>query len=126
MMTLGVHQGRPVILNFWATWCVPCRDEMPLLQQAHETHRHEGLTVLAISQDTAERVSAAHTYWTQAGWTFPTLLDPGGLVARQYRVLFLPSTFFINAKGVVTAIHRGPIRAPQLKQYLARLMAPLG
>jgi cytochrome c biogenesis protein CcmG/thiol:disulfide interchange protein DsbE len=119
-------QGHPVILHFWATWCAPCREEMPLLQQAYDTHRRAGLIVLAISQDTADRAAGARTYWRQAGWTFTSLLDLDGVVARQYQVLFLPSTIFINAQGVVTAIHRGPLSATQLKQYLVHLMAPLG
>jgi peroxiredoxin len=121
--TFNVDSGRPLILNFWATWCEPCREEMPFLQQAHDTHQRAGLIVLAISQDTADRAAAARTYWTQSGWTFSSLLDPDGVVARQYQVLFLPSTIFINAQGVVTAIHRGPLTAAQLKQYLANIMA---
>jgi thiol-disulfide isomerase/thioredoxin len=115
-----------VIINFWATWCTPCREEMPLLQQAHDTYQRTGLRVLGISQDTADRAAAARTYWTQAGWTFSSVLDPAVVVAWQYQVLFLPSTIFINAQGVVTAIHRGPINAIQLQQYLATIMAPLG
>jgi peroxiredoxin len=124
--TSSLYQKRPLILNFWATWCAPCREEMPLLQQAYDTHQRAGLMVVAISQDTADRAAAARTYWRQAGWTFPSLLDPDGVVAKQYQVLFLPSTIFMNAHGVVTAIHRGPINATQLKQYLATIMAPRG
>ena len=73
--TFNVDSGRPLILNFWATWCEPCREEMPFLQQAHDTHQRAGLIVLAISQDTADRAAAARTYWTQSGWTFSSLLD---------------------------------------------------
>jgi peroxiredoxin len=124
--TVNVDRGRPLILNFWATWCAPCREEMPFLQQVHDTHQRAGLIVLGIGQDSADRAAAAHTYWTQSGWTFSSLLDPDGVVARQYQVLFLPSTVFINAQGLVTAIHRGPLSATQLKQYLARIMAPQG
>ena len=119
-------QGRPILLNFWATWCAPCREEMPLLQQVYDTHQRLGLNVVAISQDPADRAAAARAYWTQAGWTFPSLLDPEGAVAKQYQVLFLPSTVFINAEGVVTAIHRGPMNAAQLQQHLATVMAPRG
>jgi cytochrome c biogenesis protein CcmG, thiol:disulfide interchange protein DsbE len=125
-VTLSAYRGRPLIVNFWATWCVPCREEMPLLQRVYHTHQRSGLSVLAISQDTADRATAARTYWRQAGWTFSSLLDPDGVVARQYQVLFLPSTIFINAQGVVTAVHRGPVNATQLKQYLAHIVAPLG
>jgi peroxiredoxin len=123
--SFNTAQGRPTILNFWATWCAPCLEEMPLLQQAHDTHQRAGLTVLAISQDAADRDDDARAYWTRAGWTFSSLLDPEGEVAKQYQVLFLPSTVFINAKGVVTAIHRGPMNAAQLRQHLATV-APRG
>lgn len=124
--TFNANQGRPLILNFWATWCAPCREEMPFLQQAHDTHQRAGLIVLAISQDTADRAAVARTYWAQSGWTFSSSLDPDGAVAQQYQVLLLPSTVFINAQGVVTAMHRGPINATQLEQYLATIMAPPG
>jgi thiol-disulfide isomerase/thioredoxin len=122
--TFKVDQGRPAILNFWATWCAPCREEMPILQQAHDTYQRAGLIVLAISQDPMDRAAAARTYWTQSKWTFSSLLDPDGVVARQYQVMLLPSTVFINAHGLVTAIHRGPLNATQLKQYLANIIAP--
>jgi thiol-disulfide isomerase/thioredoxin len=124
--TFKVDQGHPVILNFWATWCAPCREEMPMLQQAHDTHQRAGLIVVAISQDPMDRAAAARTYWTQSQWTFSSLLDPDGVVARQYQVLLLPSTIFINAQGLVTGIHRGPLNATQLKQYLATIIAPPG
>jgi cytochrome c biogenesis protein CcmG/thiol:disulfide interchange protein DsbE len=126
MTNFSATQGRPILLNFWAAWCAPCREEMPLLQQAYDTHQRAGLTVLAISQDAADRADAARAYWTQAGWTFPSLLDPEGAVARQYQVLLLPSTVFINAEGIVTAVHRGPMNAAQLQQHLATVAPPRG
>jgi peroxiredoxin len=123
-VTLAAYQGRPVILNFWATWCNPCRQEMPLLQQAYETHQHMGLTVLGISQDESNRSQVVRTYWWRAGLTFPTLLDPDGTAAKRYQVVILPSTIFVDAQGQVTAIHRGPLNASQLEQYLDKIMAP--
>jgi peroxiredoxin len=80
------------------------------------------LIVLGISQDTADRLAAVRTYWTQSGWNFPSLLDPDGAVARRYQVILLPSTIFINSQGVVTAIHRGPITTTQIEQYLAKIL----
>ena len=122
IVTLNTYQGHPLIVNFWATWCAPCREEMPLLQQVHNAHQRAGLIVLGISQDSAERLTAVRTYWTQSGWSFPSLLDPDGAVARRYQVFLLPSTIFINAQGVVTAMHRGPINATQIEQYLAKTL----
>ena len=123
-VTLAAYQGRPVILNFWATWCVPCRQEMPLLQQASETHQHMGLTILGINQDEPERYQAVEAYWVQAGLTFANLFDPDGTTARRYQVFILPSTMFVNTQGRVTAIHRGPLNATQLERYLGKLMVP--
>lgn len=122
IVTLNAYQGRPVIVNFWATWCAPCREEMPLLQQVHNAHQRAGLIVLGISQDTADRLASVRTYWTQSGWTFPSLLDPDGAVAQRYQVFLIPSTIFINAQGVVAAIHHGPINATQIEQYLAKIL----
>jgi peroxiredoxin len=124
LVTLNAYQGRPLILNFWATWCAPCREEMPILQQAHDAHRHAGLVLLGISQDSEDQIAAVRTYWRQSGWTFPCLLDPDGEAGRRYQVHLLPSTIFINAHGVVMALHRGPITAIQLKQHLAKTLAP--
>ena len=121
-VTLAAYQGRPVVLNFWATWCEPCRDEMPLFQQAYDRHRGAGLAILGISQDAPDRMQAVRDYWTQAGLTFPTLLDPDSTAAKQYQVFVLPSTIFLNAQGVVTAIHQGPLNATQLRQYLDKTM----
>jgi cytochrome c biogenesis protein CcmG/thiol:disulfide interchange protein DsbE len=122
IVTLNAYQGRPLIVNFWATWCEPCREEMPLLQQVHNAHQRAGLIVLGISQDSEERLTAVRTYWTQSGWSFPSLLDPDGAVARRYQVFLLPSTIFINAQGVVAAMHHGPINATQIEQYLAKIL----
>ncbi len=122
IVTLNAYQGHPLIINFWATWCAPCREEMPLLQQVHNAHQRAGLVVLGISQDSEERFTAVRTYWTQSGWSFPSLLDPDGAVAQRYQVFLIPSTIFINAQGVVTAMHRGPINAAQIEQYLAKIL----
>jgi peroxiredoxin len=95
---------------------------MPLFQQAYERHRGAGLVILGISQDAPDRIQAVRDYWTQAGLTFPTLLDPDGTAAKQYQVFVLPSSIFLNAQGVVTAIHQGPLNATQLRQYLEQTM----
>ncbi len=124
VVTLAAYRGRPVILNFWATWCIPCRQEMPLLQQAYETHQHTGLAVLGISQDEPNRSQVVRAYWARAGLTFPTLLDSDGMAAKRYRVFILPSTIFMDAQGMVTVMHQGPLNATQLEQYLDKTMAP--
>lgn len=121
---LEAYHGRPVIVNFWATWCVPCRQEMPILQTAYERHKEVALAVLALSQDSKDSQEAVREYVANGALTLQVLLDPDGTVAGHYNVLFLPSTVFVNANGVITGIHRGPVTARQLEQYLATMLSP--
>lgn len=115
---LSDHLGHPVIINFWATWCAPCRFEMPALQETYEAHRQSGLVFLALNQDeTAEQASA---YFDELNLSFTKpLLDVESEVAAKYGIRNLPTTIFVNEEGVVTAIHRGPAVREQFEGYLA-------
>jgi len=77
-IALHDYRGRPVIINFWATWCAPCRQEMRALQTVYDAHKAAGLAVLAVSQDQHDKVDAVRTYCSTLGITFPPLLDPDG------------------------------------------------
>ena len=115
--SLSDLHGRPVIINFWATWCAPCRVEMPELQAAFEKYQEEGLVVLAV--DNAEPADAVRRFfYEEMDLTFTPLLDQEGTVARLYGVQIFPSTFFVNPDGAVTAIHRGPMLQSQIEGYL--------
>lgn len=120
-VTLADFRGRPVMLNFWATWCAPCRLEMPEMEQAQQDYAADGLAILAINQEEpAERVAA---FMDELGLTFSAPLDVDGDVAAQYGAFFLPSSVFINADGEVTAFHRGIIARSQIDDYLAETIA---
>lgn len=117
---LSDYRGNPVIVNFWATWCPPCKYEMPLLEQTYQKHKDAGLVVLAVDvQETAEQVNA---YREEMNLSFPMPLDRGGAVATAYRVSGLPTTVFVDADGVVTAIHRGALVEDSLQGYLDDLL----
>lgn len=115
---LSDFRGRPVILNFWATWCAPCRLEMPELQDAYEAEQENGLVILALNREEAPEV--VEEYFVQEmGLTFTPLLDETGAVANNYGVFNMPTTYFVNGDGEVTVIHRGPMTRELIDEYLA-------
>ena len=121
LVSLSDFRGRPVIVNFWATWCAPCRIEMPELQAAYDKHQDDGLAILALDQDEPAEVASAYFY-DEMGLGFTPLLDEGSEVSTQYGSYgVLPSTYFINASGTVSAIHRGPLTLSQIEGYLDEL-----
>jgi peroxiredoxin len=121
-VALHDYRGRPVIINFWATWCAPCRQEMRALQAVYEAHKATGLAVLAVSQDQQDMRETVRTYCANLGVTFPPLLDPDGHVATYYNIFLLPSTVFIHPSGTVAAVHLGALTATQIEQYLRAIL----
>lgn len=111
-------RGKVVVINFWATWCGPCRIEMPVLEEYH--HRYEPeMTVLGINvQESREAVEA---YVSELGLTFPILLDEEGKVSSLYRVRGYPSTYILDGEGIIRYQHIGQISEAQLQTYLENL-----
>lgn len=115
---LSEMRGKVVALNFWATWCGPCRLEMPDLQDRAELFPDQ-LVVLGVNfAETAEEVAA---FREEVGIDFPLLLDPEGDVQRLYRVLGYPTTFFIDEQGTIRAQHIGLMSGGQLDDYLEEM-----
>ena len=105
-LRLGDLRGRYVLLNFWATWCVPCLQEMPSLERLHRTLGPGRLTVLAVSQDEDGALQVTPLV-RKLALTFPIALDPEQRVAASYGVGVLPSTFLIDPQGRVLAAANG-------------------
>lgn len=121
-ISLAQFQGQPVIVNFWATWCAPCIFEMPELQAAYEAHQDSGLVILALNRDEEPNVIGDFLANDLAvDLTFPVLLDDHGEVADSYGILNMPTTYFIDPQGKVTAVHRGPLTLKQIETFLAEM-----
>ena len=121
-VALAQFRGQPVILNFWATWCAPCIFEMPELQAAYEAHSDEGLVILGLNRDESESVVADFlANDLDVNITFPILLDEHAVVADGYGVLNMPTTYFIDGDGIVSAVHRGPLTVEQIDAFLANM-----
>ena len=118
-VNLSDHLGHPIVVNFWASWCAPCRIEMPELQATFENYQDDDLVILALNQDEPADVAAAF-FFDEMGLTFTNpLLDENTEIAQLYGIRNLPTTYFIDAEGVVTAVHRGPALQSQFDDYLA-------
>jgi thiol-disulfide isomerase/thioredoxin len=99
------------MVNFWATWCQPCKIEMPIYAAAYNLNKGQGLEILAVNVQ--EQTPEVQRYQDANKLPFPVVLDADGAVATVYRVRGLPTTVFIDANGVVTRVHRGAIRTRQ-------------
>jgi peroxiredoxin len=117
-VSLSQFLGQPVVINFWATWCPPCRVEIPHLIEAYE--REQGQVVfLAISLDEPE--SVVRSFVEEQGMPFIILLDDGGKVASTYRVNSIPVTFFISRDGEITARYVGQMSPSKIEDGLSRI-----
>lgn len=119
-MDLESYRGRVVVLNFWATWCEPCKAEMPVFEQAQQRYRDRGLAVLAV--DFQERDEEITAFLNQVGVTFPSLADRTGEVTRQWRATGLPTTFLIDRQGIIRDVRVGAFTESMLEERLLKVL----
>jgi peroxiredoxin len=113
--------GRPVIVNFWASWCPPCRAEMPAFQDIFTEYEDQGIVFLAVNSQ--ESRANALDFARSNALTFTILLDEDGEVSNLYRVLALPATFFINRNGQISeVVYGGPISEAYLRIQVEKLL----
>ncbi len=119
-VSLADYKGDVVVINFWATWCPPCRAEMPGIQVVYETYKADGLTVLAINAQ--EDTDTIQAFLQETGFTFPVLPDPYGQAIRAYGVRSFPATFILNRDGNIDTIHQGQITPEDLEAMVRPLL----
>ena len=115
---LAKLKGQVVMLNFWASWCGPCRTEMPLMDQIYKKYSAAGFTILGVNVDTDS--SDAQKFLSQVSVSFPIAFDRDNKVSQMYAVSAMPSTVFIDRQGNVRSIHRG-YKAGDEAEYLATI-----
>lgn len=102
-LSLSNFKGKPVVLNFWATWCAPCKEELPLLEQTWKQTQAQGKDVVFLGIDFQESNNVALSFLRPFGITYSILLDTSGAVGFSYNITSLPQTIFINRQGVVVS-----------------------
>ena len=118
---LAEMRGRPVVLNFWASWCVECRYETDLLEQAWQQYRDDGVVFLGVAYADVEPNSIA--YIEEFGVTFPHAPDLGTDISQEYEITGVPETFFIDRNGVIRHVQIGPVSQQMLDELMPQLLA---
>ncbi len=122
-VSLSQFRGQPVLVNFWASWCAPCRQEMPELVRAYEAHKAEGFVVLGLNLTFLDSLSEVQAFVTEFDMTFPILLDGDGAVVESlYQIPGLPMSLFIDRKGIIRRIHVGILDSKQVDRYVEEIL----
>jgi len=116
---LAQLRGHPVVVNFWASWCVPCQQEMPLLAQKAKSHASSGLRILGVLSD--DTVASGQAFEKRFGATWPSVFDANGAIKTAYRVLGRPQSYFVDKDGVLRSIQIGYLTDADFERQLAMI-----
>jgi cytochrome c biogenesis protein CcmG/thiol:disulfide interchange protein DsbE len=123
-ISLAGMRGQAVLLNIWASWCLPCRAEMPAMQAMYEEYASQGFTILAVNATSQDSQADAAAFVSELGLTFPILLDIDGQVGELYQVSALPSSFFILPDGnIQEVVIGGPMSEALLRTRIENLLS---
>jgi len=121
--TLSKLKGNAVLVNLWATWCPPCRAEMPTIERMHQEYKDQGLVVLAINMTYQDDPANVAPFIQEYGLTFPILLEETGKVGAAYQLRSLPSSYFINRAGVIQeVVIGGPMSEALLRTRIEQIL----
>lgn len=121
--TLSELKGKAVLINLWATWCPPCRAEMPAMQKLYEEYQSQGLVILAVNATYQDDPLSIAPFINEYGLTFPILLDETGKTAAAYQLRSLPSSYFINRAGIIAeVVIGGPMSEALLRTRIEKIL----
>jgi thiol-disulfide isomerase/thioredoxin len=115
---LSDFRGQPLLLNFWATWCPPCRKEMPELEKFHQEY---GEQIVLLGVNWGEEASSIQEFLDGFAIKYPNLLDERGTAFVQYRLTGIPTSFFIDGQGFIRGVWLGPLRVTEIAGHFERL-----
>lgn len=124
-VSLALLRGKPVLLNVWATWCLPCKEEIPYLQALHEKHSAQGLQIIGVSIDHSGEEAKISEFARDFRMTYPIWRDPDERVNSRFLAIGVPSTYLIDRNGVLRWKHLGTLR-PSSAGFQAALDEVLG
>jgi cytochrome c biogenesis protein CcmG, thiol:disulfide interchange protein DsbE len=121
--SLAEQRGGPVLINVWASWCPPCRAEMPAMQRVYDDYASQGFTILAVNTTYQDDLNAAVAFIEELELTFPILLDLDGQVSRQYLIRAMPTSFFVDSQGIIQdVVLGGPLSEALLRVRIEQLL----
>jgi cytochrome c biogenesis protein CcmG/thiol:disulfide interchange protein DsbE len=122
-VSLSDLKGKVILINFWASWCSPCKAEMPAIQATYQTYKDQGLVVLGINATDQDEANAARQFAQTQGLTFPLLADVSGTVFQLYQVQALPTSFFVDRQGKIgSVVVGGPMAEALLRTRIETLL----
>jgi len=119
-INLSDYAGRPVIVNFWASWCVPCRQEFPLFKDARAGHAADGLEIIGVVH--SDSADSAQRFATDEGATWPLAQDANNTAWQAYGTALVPTSYYIDRQGIVRAVSYGPPPSGTLEELLAKIL----
>ena len=118
--TLEDYKGKVVVLNFWASWCEPCREESPLLERWHQRIKDRGATVLGV--DVKDVTDDARDFISEYELTYPMLRDGEGITQESFAIIGFPETFVLDRRGRIAAVRRGPVDERFMREEVLPLL----
>lgn len=121
-VTLSDLRGQKVFLNFWASWCAPCKNEMPALQTLSREYEDK-VKVYGVNMLSDDNIESAERFMLENALTFPSLLDETGAVKKAYRIVGLPVSITIDEQGRIVDVHKGELKQTDMKNLFSHLLS---